>query len=264
MILRSSHRCATVILSCAILWSSEARPQIQSESAAGRDLRVGDQLVLNFLDSDPTQYETHLVITDVEGSGSVVNVLFFDTSGVLLDEESYFLPIFGKVNYDPAARLGSRKLKGTVRILSDGGNIAAQYWQFHRKAEMMPFNTALPVSDGEGGNALLCQHFVADPSVEARLVLSNPAADSAVNVAVTFFLDRGKQLSKDRYLIPPNGSIFIDPYIANEGVVRTGLAYCEVLRSDRKISGEYWQKVDAELYQVSLPLEIIPKRVHDW
>jgi hypothetical protein len=262
---RRRHTSLSRILVSALIACLPVAAGAQSRAweYASRGLRVGDQLVVNYFDSDPAEYETHLVITDVEGSGSVVNVLVYDNDGSLLDQQSYFLPIFGKVNYNPADRLQQRKFKGTIRIVSDGGNVAAQYWQFYRKAERMPFNTAIPVSDGEGAQAVLVQHFVADPGIDAKIVLSNPASDSAVTVAVTFYLDRGKQLSKDRYRIPANGSIVIRPYEANEGLIRTGLAYCEVL-SAGKITGEYWQLSEAEKYQVALPLEVIPKRVKDW
>jgi hypothetical protein len=227
------------------------------------NLRVGNQLVVNYFDADPDMYETHLVITDVEGSGSVVNVLVYDAEGRLTDDQSYVLPIFGKVNYNPADRLPGRRFRGTVRIFSDGGNVAAQYWQFFRDPRKTCFNTAIPVSDGEGTAALLCQHFVSDGPIRARLYLTNPSLDSTVTVAVTFYLDRGKQLSRDRYRIAPNASISIDPFEANEGLVRTGLAYCEVLGGG-KITGEYWQLHPEEEYQISLPLDVIPKRARDW
>jgi hypothetical protein len=227
------------------------------------NLRVGNQLVVNCFEADPDLYETHLVITDVEGSGSVVNVLVYDADGRLADQESYFLPIFGKVNYNPAERLPDRRFRGTIRIFSDGGNIAAQYWQFHKKRGESCFNTAISVSDGEGSPSLLCQHFVSDANIDARLYLTNPSLDSSVTVAVTFYLDRGKQLTRDRYTIAPNASLSINPYEANEQLVRTGLAYCEVL-GPGKITGEYWQKHEEERYQVSLPLDAIPRRERDW
>lgn len=226
-------------------------------------LRIGDQLVVNYFDSDPDEYETHLVITDVEGAGPVVNILVYDDKGELLDQQFYFLPIFGKVNYNPADRIGNRKFKGTIRIQSDGGNVAAQYWQFYKHSEKTPFNTAIPASDGEGSTALLVQHFVSDPNIDSQLVLVNPASDSSVTVAVTFYLDTGKQLTRDRHEIPPNGSIFLDPFEENEGLIKTGVAYCEVLRGG-KITGEYWQASPGEQYQISLPMEIIPERARDW
>jgi len=226
-------------------------------------LRVSDELLVNYLDSDPDVYETHLVITDVEGSGSVVNVLVYDTSGFMLDQQSYFLPIFGKVNYDPAIRIGKKQVVGIVKIISDGGNIAAQYWQFFKDPSKASFNTAIAVSEGSGADALLCQHFVSDPKIDSRLVFANPNNDSAVTFSLTFFLDRGKQLTKDKYRIAPNGSLIINPYEANEHIIKTGVAYCEVL-SGGKITGEYWQSSREEKYQVSLPLEAIKKRTRDW
>jgi hypothetical protein len=245
-----------------LLLSSAGDAQFLFED--GREnLRVGNQLVVNYFDADPDLYETHLVITDVEGSGSVVNVLVYDAEGTLADEQSYFLPIFGKVNYNPAERLPGRKFRGTIRIFSDGGNVAAQYWQFYRNPGQTCFNTAISVSDGEGSSSLLCQHFVSDSRIQARLYLTNPSLDSSVVVAVTFYLDKGKQLTRDRYAIPPNASISINPYEANEGLLRTGLAYCEVLGAG-KITGEYWQKHPEEQYQVSLPLDVIPRRARDW
>lgn len=227
-------------------------------------LRVSDQLSVNYFESDPERFETHLVITDVEGSGPIVNVLMHDEQGTLVHEESYFLPIFGKVNYNPTERVGGTKFRGSIRIIADGGTVAAQFWQFYRDAEKGPFNTAIPASDGQGAPALLCQHFVADPRIDAKLVLRNPASDSAITVAVMFYLDRGKQLTRDRHVIPPNGILVINPYEANEGLIKTGVAYCEVLTPGATITGEYWQASSFEEYQVSLPLEEIPKRERDW
>ncbi len=237
--------------------------QYLTDSLRTASLRVSDQLVVNFFESDPEKFETHLVITDVEGSGAVVNVMIHDADGVLQHEEAYFLPTFGKVNYNPTDRLGGRKMRGSIRIISDGGNVAAQYWQFLKDRKVAGFNTAIPASDGHGAKALLCQHFVSDPSVDAKLILCNAESRDTAIVAVMFYLDRGKQLSRDKYIIPPSGQIVINPWEANEGLVKTGVAYCEVLRGG-KITGEYWQLVPKEEYQVSLPLEVIPRRERDW
>lgn len=226
-------------------------------------VRVGDQLVINYFDADPDTYETHLVITDVEGAGPVVNVLVYSMDGELLDNHYYFLPIFGKVNYNPADHMGKKKFTGWIRIVSDGGNVAAQYWQWYRDPNMSPFDTAIPASDGSGSTALLVQHFVAAPDIDAKLVLVNPSVDSTVEVAVTFYLDSGKQLTKDKHTIAPNGSIILDPYEENEGLIKTGVAYCEVL-SGGLITGEYWQASPGERYQISLPMEVIPKRDRNW
>jgi hypothetical protein len=243
--------------------SPTVRAQFAFDAGQGAQLRVGDQLLVNYFEADPEVFETHLVITDHEGSGSVVNVLLYDLDGTLAAEHSFFLPIFGKVNYNPADDLGTKRFRGTIRIYSDGGNVSAQYWQFYRNPNNSVFNTAIPASDARGSRALLCQHFVSAPDIRARLVLVNPASDSTVTVAVTFYLDRGKQLTREKHRIPPNGMIALDPYAENEGLVRTGLAYCEVV-GEGVITGEYWQASDAERYQVSLPMETIPVREKHW
>ncbi|MFZ1731194.1 MAG: hypothetical protein WBQ23_01715 [Bacteroidota bacterium] len=240
-----------------------ARAQFAFEGERTPQLRVGDQLVVNYFEADPALFETHLVITDHEGTGSVVNVLLYEMDGSLVAAQSFFLPIFGKVNYNPADDLGDRKFKGTIRIFSDGGNVSAQYWQFYKEPERSVFNTAIPASDAHGSKALLCQHFVSSPDIGAHLVLVNPAYDSAVTVAVTFYLDRGKQLTRDKHSIPPNGMLELNPYTENEGLIKTGLAYCEVV-GEGSITGEYWQSSEAERYQVALPLDIIPVRTKHW
>ncbi|MBN1446999.1 MAG: hypothetical protein JXA28_03635 [Bacteroidetes bacterium] len=249
-----------LVIACV---SAGARAQFASEGDHAPQLRVGDQLIVNYFEADPDVFETHLVITDHEGSGSVVNVLLHDMDGNLVAEQSYFLPIFGKINYNPAESLGGKKFKGTIRIYSDGGNVSAQYWQFYRDPLRSAYNTAIPASDAHGSKALLCQHFVSAPGIEARLVLVNPASDSAVTVSVTFYLDRGKQLTRDRHVIPPNGMKVLDPHTENEGLIKTGLAYCEVV-GEGAITGEYWQASPGEDYQVSLPLDIIPVRKKHW
>ena len=110
---------------------------------------------------------------------------------------------------------------------------------------------------------MLCQHFVAAPGIDAGLVLLNPNSDSTALVSVVFYLDRGKQLSRDKHSIPPNGSITLDPFLENEGLSRTGIAYIEVISGGR-ITGEYWQASETERYQVSLPMDVIPVRVKNW
>jgi hypothetical protein len=252
-----------IALAFLLLNCGSVKAQFFSDTLHTSSLRVGDQLIVNYFESDPDVFETHLVITDVEGSGAVVNVLIYDDKGALVNEESYFLPMFGKVNYNPTDRLKGKKMRGSIRIVSDGGNVAAQYWQFYKDRSKGPFNTAIAASDGQGASALLCQHFVSDNFVDSKLILCNPESADTVVVAVVFYLDRGKQLSRDRYMIPPNGQLVILPYEANEGLIKTGLAYCEVLRGGM-ITGEYWQSVVREDYQVSLPLEMIPKRERDW
>lgn len=256
-------RISGILIFAVACVSVEARAQFAFEGERTPQLRVGDQLVVNYFEADPDVFDTHLVITDHEGSGSVVNVLLYNMDGSLIAAQSFFLPIFGKVNYNPAHDLGGRKFKGTIRIYSDGGNVSAQYWQFYNNPDRSVFNTAIPAGDAHGSKALLCQHFVSAPDIGAHLVLVNPAADSAVTVAVTFYLDRGKQLSRDKHSIPPNGMLELNPYTENEGLIKTGLAYCEVVGEGR-ITGEYWQSSEAERYQVSLPLDIIPVRTKNW
>lgn len=260
----SPHTRAVLLLFIAIACvSMQTRAQFAFEREGLSQLRVGDQLVVNYFEADPDMFETHLVITDHEGTGSVVNVLLHDTDGTLIADQSYFLPVFGKVNYNPAEQIGTKKFRGTIRIYSDGGNVSAQYWQFYRNPARSAFNTAIPASDANGSRALLCQHFVAAPGIAAQLVLVNPAADSSVTVSVTFYLDHGKQLTRDKHIIPANGMLALDPYVENEGLHRTGLVYCEVIGAGR-ITGEYWQSSQTERYQVSLPLDAIPVRKKHW
>jgi hypothetical protein len=252
-----------LFLLCACAPCTARAQFFYDENAHQRQLRVGDQLIINYFEADADRFVTYLVITDHEGSGAVVNVLLHDAGGELIHEQSFFLPIFGKVNFDPTAHTGGKAFAGTIRIFSDGGNVSAQYWHFYRDPARSAFNTAIPASSSLGSPALLCQHFVAAPDIDARLILVNPSSDSGVTVSVTFYLDRGKQLTRDRHVIPPDGMIALDPYVENEGLLRTGIAYCEVV-GDGVITGEYWQASEKERYRVSLPLDIIPVREKHW
>lgn len=235
----------------------------QTTGGMRASLRVNDQLVINNFVYDPDRLETHLVITDVEGSGPMVNILIFDEAGNLQLQKQCLLPMFGKLNYIPSGILGRSTFTGSIRIIADGGNVAGQYWQFYKNSELSYYDTTLPASDGTGAEALLCQHFVSDRNVDSQIILSNAESDSIAAVVVTFYLDRGKQLSRDRYTIPPNGRISISPFAANEGIQKTGTAVAETLNNCR-ITGEYWQKSPGDRYQVSLPLEHIPRQKHPW
>jgi hypothetical protein len=230
------------------------------------DAQVGKSLIINRFLSDPTNIETHVVISDVDGVGPNIKIGIYNEQGKLVYESYKTLQAFGKLNYNPVEYLNAYqfgynqnpKFSGSVRIESDGGNLVGQYWEMHKKTAESFKNIALPASDGAGFDRLACQHFVSDRGIDAALVVSNVDGTRPVTIDVKFYSDNGGLVATENRVIEANGIVRIDPFKATKGVKMTGTAYVVVVGAGR-ITGDYWQASEKEQYQVALPLEGVSK-----
>lgn len=248
-----SCRLLCIILACVVV-------------SAGAQAQVGKKLIINNFSSDPENIETHVVISDVDGIGPNVHVALYSDDGRLIYERYERLNAFGKLNYDPVTYLNAYQhgfnqkptFHGTLRIESDGGNLIGQYWEMHKDKDNAFRNIAVPASNGEGYDKLVCQHFVSDKSVTSRIIISSAENDRPVTVNVKFFSDNGGMVASDKYIVPINGIVSIDPFKATKGARMTGTAYVVVVGAG-SITGEYWQSSETEKYQLALPLEGVAK-----
>jgi hypothetical protein len=230
------------------------------------DAQVGKNLVINRFMSDPDNIETHVVVSDVDGVGPNLKLSIYNEEGRLVYERYETLKAFGKINYNPLLYLNAYqhgynqnpKFVGTVRIESDGGNIAGQYWEKYRKTDRSFMNIAVPASDGNGYDKLVCQHFVSDKTVDSRIIVSNTDVVRPVSIDIKFYSDNGGLVGVEKRVIPPNGVTTVQPHKVLRGVQMTGTAYLVVVGAG-KITGEYWQAVENEKYQIALPLEGVTK-----
>ncbi len=230
------------------------------------DAQVGKSLIINRFVSDPDNIETHVVVSDVDGVGPNLKISIFNEEGRLVYERYETLKAFGKINYNPLTYLNAYQhgynqkpvFTGTVRVESDGGNIVGQYWEKYRNDDRSFMNMAVPASDGDGYDKLVCQHFVSDKDVDSRLIVSNTDVVRPVSVDVKFYSDNGGLVGVEKRVIEPNGVTIIHPHKSLKGVQMTGTAYLVVIGAG-KITGEYWQTVETEKYQVALPLEGVTK-----
>jgi hypothetical protein len=230
------------------------------------DAQVGKNLVINRFMSDPDNIETHVVVSDVDGVGPNLKISIYNEEGRLVYERYESLKAFGKINYNPLTHLNayqhgynqSPKFTGTVRIESDGGNIVGQYWENYRKKDKTWMNIAVPASSGSGYDKLVCQHFVSDRNVDSRMIISNTDIIRPVSIDVKFYSDHGGLVGTEKRVIQPNGVTIIKPHSSLRGVQMTGTAYIVVVGAG-KITGEYWQTVENEKYQIALPLEGVTK-----
>ena len=228
--------------------------------------QTGQKLIINNFLSDPNELETHLVITDVDGVGPNVKVSIFNEDGRLVYEQYETLHAFGKLNYNPSDYLQKFQhgfnqqpiFKGSIHIESQGGNIAGQFWQFYKNIDNSFMDIAVPASNGEGYDKLVCQHFVSDNGIDARIIIANAEAARQVTIVIRFYSDAGGLISSERLTLPANGTLAIDPHKSTKGLKQTGTAYLEVI-GNGKVTGEYWQKSAKEKYQIALPLEGVAK-----
>ena len=207
----------------------------------------GQNFVINHFVSDPSVIESHLVITDVEGTGPVVKMKFYNNDGKLVGEGKEIVQPFGKLNLNPGKYMNNAVVNGTVQ-LSANGNIVAEYWQFYKKEAWK--NTTTVGYAVPGYSKLVCPHFVSDKNVEAYLVFANSDGKDAT-IDVKFYDDNGRELGKAHELVEANGKRILKPmdYVKTQA---TGVAY--ITSTGGKVTGEYWQAEKAKIYQTATPM----------
>jgi hypothetical protein len=216
------------------------------------------RLIINHFVSDPDEIEPILVVTDVDGVGPIIRINVYDADGKLQYDKSEVLSPFGKINVNAGEYVKHAKMNGTIRIESNGGKIAGQYWQFYKGEDKGYKDVAMPAGDGTGFTKLIVQHFVSHPGVvESYLVVANAEKDKPTVINVKYYDDQGKIAGTERKIVQPNGKIIFEPA---KGVNKqmTGVAYIET-EGGNKITGEYWQNEEGKKYQIVLPLEGITK-----
>jgi len=216
-----------------------------------------NKLIINHFVSDPA-LSTHLVVTDVDGNGTTIKVEIYDRDGKLLYGPKYeILNPFGKFNADPGEYVKQAEMTGTIRISSERGHIAGQYWQFYKSSEDYNQNVAIPAGDGNGFEQLVCQHFGSFPNIETYLVIANVQQDKPAIINIKYYTDAGSIVAADRQIIQPNGVIYIEPYKKLQKEM-TGVVYIET-EGGAKVTGEYWERVQKQ-YQIALPLDGLAKQ----
>lgn len=207
----------------------------------------GKSFIINHFVSDPSVIESHLVITDLDGMGPVVNMKFYNNDGKLVGEGKEIVQPFGKLNLNPGKYVNNAVVNGTVQITSSG-YINAEYWQFYKKEAWKNTTTIGYLTPGYG--KLVCPHFVADKGVEAYLVLSNSDGRD-VTIDVKFYDDNGRELGKAHELVKANGKKILKPtdFVKTQA---TGVAF--ISATGGKVTGEYWQAEKDKLYQTAVPM----------
>jgi hypothetical protein len=210
----------------------------------------GKKFIINHFVSDQKVIESHLVITDVDGSGPVVNMSFYDNAGNKLGSGKELIQPFGKLNLNPSRYVKGATVNGSIHIEASGGNIVAEYWQFYKNPNESWKNTTSIGYEAPGYTKLVIDHFVADPGVEAYIVLASSSGSDAV-VNITFNDDQGNEIGKARELVPANGKAILKPndYVTGPA---TGVAY--IRTSGGSVTGEYWQAEAKKKYQLTVPM----------
>ncbi len=209
-----------------------------------------ERYIINHFVSDPKVIESHLVITDVEGKGPIVEMKFYDNSGKLLGEGKELVQPFGKLNLNPGKYVNNAVVNGSIHIQSAGGNIVAEYWQFYKDAAESWKNTTTVGQEQNGYSKLVCPHFVADPGVEVYIVLASANGKDAV-VNLSFRDDSGKEVGSARELVKANGKLVLQPSKIVNGKA-TGVVF--ISAEGGRITADYWQAEAAKKYQIAVPI----------
>lgn len=208
-------------------------------------------LVINHFVYDSKGVDSRLVVTDVEGTGPIVNITLYDNDGNRLGTGKELIQPFGKINVSPGKYLsGGGPINGIIKVESQGGNVVGEYWQFYTKTGESWKNTTTLGYDVPGYSKMVCNHFVADPTVESYLVLASASGTDAV-VNITFYDDNGQELGKARELVKGNGKAILKPSDFVQGKAN-GVAF--ISATGGTITGEYWQTVSKDKYQLAVPM----------
>jgi len=209
--------------------------------------QAGKSLVINHFVSDPSVIEGHLVVADVDGTGGSVTIAFYDQNGSLAGQGTEIIPAHGKINVNPEKYVQGKKMIGTARITSSKA-VTGQYWQFYKDPALGWKNIAVPAAVAPGYTKIVCQHFVADPSIESYLVVAN-SESKPTSIYVEFYGDDGDLAGQTKVDIPANGKVSIEPLALVGNRKMTGVAYIQT--ETGRITGEYWQVSPNEKYQVA-------------
>jgi hypothetical protein len=210
----------------------------------------GRSLIVNHFVSDPRSIESHLVITDVDGMGPTITVTLYDNDGNQAGTHRELVPKFGKLNLDPAKYVGGKVMTGTIHITADNGDVLGEYWQFYKNNNESWKNTTTIAQIDPGYIKLACPHFVADPGVEAYLVIA-AAEGKEATINVKYCDDNGREIKTERVMINANGKKSLKPFDAVK-TQTTGVAY--ITAESGRITGEYWQAEKAKQYQIANPM----------
>ncbi|PLX23651.1 MAG: hypothetical protein C0600_14360, partial [Ignavibacteria bacterium] len=60
-----------------------------------------EKYIINHFVNDPKVIEAHLVITDVQGKGPIVNMTFYDNDGNVIGKGKELIQPYGKLNLNP-------------------------------------------------------------------------------------------------------------------------------------------------------------------
>lgn len=208
-----------------------------------------EKYIINHFVNDPKVIEAHLVITDVEGKGPIVNMTFYDNDGNVVGKGKELIQPYGKLNLNPEKYV-NKVANGTIHIEASGGNIVAEYWQFYKDVNESWKNTTTVGQDAKGYTKLVCPHYVSDPDVEVYLVLANPDGNDVV-VNVLFHDDNGREVGKARELVRANGKTVVLPHSVIKSKA-TGVAF--ITTNGGSITADYWQAEKGKTYQIATPI----------
>lgn len=237
-----------------------------STSIRSQVIEPGPKLVVNNFQSDPANLDSRLIITDVDGIGPNIKVSIHHEDGRLVYERFETLTPFGKLQFQPAQYVNAYQhmlnqnpeFNGTLKIETDGGNIAAQFIVMSKSGAKNEKFTMAPAVSAEGTDNLLCQNFVSDKAINSQIIITNVESIRPVNVNIKYFSDEGGLIASDKLMIQPNGQVRIDPVRGTKGLKVSGTAYITVVGAGR-VTGEYWQSSQSGNMRMSIPLLPISK-----
>jgi hypothetical protein len=172
-----------------------------------------------------------LVLSDPYGSGPLVQMEFYNRTGELIRIARKLLrphgtSAFNVNDYAPWDVLGKVSIRSLV-----GGSIVLHYRQLCDNNAVLAVPAHLPARD------LLIDEFSIGREITSKLIITDASAEGPA-AEIQFLSDSGEVLSKLEKLLPPNGTVLIDPadYIDDtaNGVIK--------ISSGAEIIADYWEK----------------------
>ena len=170
-----------------------------------------------------------LVLSDPRGSGPLVQMEFYNSTGELANIDRKLLRPHGTLAFE-IDDYAPPDILGKVSIRSFGGSIVLHYRQLCRDKVVLAVPARLPARE------LIIDEFSTDSKITGNLVITDTSGEGPV-VEIQFLNDNGEVIAVQEKLLPRNGALDIDPadYVDD---VANGVMQ---ITSETEITADYWE-----------------------
>jgi hypothetical protein len=178
----------------------------------------------------PSCKRNYIVLSDPYGSGPLVQMEFYNRAGELIKIASKLLRPYSTLAFE-VDDYTSWDALGKVSIRSFGGSIVLHYRQLYGNEVVLAVPARSPAEE------LFVDEFSTGRDITGNLVIADASAEGPAT-KIQFRDDRGLLRYELEKLLPPNGTVLIDP---SDYIDDLSFGTIEIIGESRIIA-DYWEK----------------------